>query len=468
MSWRKNTARNFEFQHPNTPSWIGPGSYNVSEAKTPRAQASPAFKNKESRVAFKKSRLKTPAPGYYELEKENRQKKPSSALSSRSERHVYDISDNPDPAEYGQLQSWVKIQRSFKNDNVYYDKPYSPNVGQDITGYAVGRDGSVRPKKRKHRGEEWIGPGSYDTRFDDKPKGHSMKVEAARPDIIIDKRGHPGPGAYNVQDKSSARRANSARRISSVKESDKDPSENAPKGGELKHHFWAEKEAPAASSAFKSRTQRNIWGKPSNTPSPAVYQKNESKRPKSSAVAFGKRTPRFQEVENDVPGPGQYNVDNYRWVTEGPSTARKATNKEFDGNGIPGPGTYEAPSVWSKKKRPPSSIFASKVPRYGSDETITPSPAEYMVKIPENNKTVAIHTSRLGKTKNFMMLPSKDTPSPAEHYSPKPFSQKPGISFPHDERFGPPREDIPGPGTYKIEHGSLIKKSYNSDLFGIK
>lgn len=482
MSWRKNSSRNFQFEHSSTPYNIGPGSYELENNTKKQRPPSAAFKNREKRTTpFDKPKYRTPAPGNYDPLQIDTHIKISSAFKSNSTRKVYDISNNPSPADYGQLNEWGVIKQRRQIEKIT-NKPISPNVGQDINGYDILPDGSLRPKKAKVKDSTYLGPGTYNLEYSYGIGGHSMKESYRKCDLRY-KENNPGPGAYetcinqfNIRPKT----ANTSRiRPSSVTSAkrrcpvEKDPYENAPKGGELKHQPWNKSEFDTSSSTFKSKTKRELWKMKSDTPSPTLYQNTERRRPESAKAAFGQRTPRFLDDDgNGVPGPGAYEVDD-RMIIVSPNssgyTGRHAYDVYSPGNDVPGPGSYETKSMWerNKKKDRPSSVFASNTPRSKNDLEVTPGPADYNAEMKSTNYKIAIRSSRSKKTNNFFAIPAKDNPAPDQYKTERAFNRN-GITIPKDRRFDRNMSNTtPGPGSYKTESDTLIKKSFNSDLLGI-
>lgn len=475
MSWRKDASRDFHFERPGTPCNVGPGSYNLNEQQSSRRPQSACFKNRESRVIFSQGKGKSPAPGQYNTEKTDKKIKKSSPFRTDSTRTVLiNPANNPSPCDHSNLTDWVPKARR-KPQEYFLDRPVSPNVGQDVAGFIIQQDGSIKPKKRKVKDASWLGPGCYDVHIDigrPSSRSHSMK-ESYRTNSWTHKSDVPGPGQYDVTEAVTVTRPHGVKRYSEPRKVGKAKEEGAPKGGELMNEPWVKLESKMSSSMFMSRSKRDLWKKGEPVPPPTKYQTTDRARPESAKAAFGQRTPRFDyHDDTGVPGPGQYNPDRHQWTKEGPPTARRAIDIERIGNGVPGPGSYEPhENEWELyKKKPPNPVFASTVKRDRGDETITPGPGEYSPKFaPRSTSKVSIHASRSKRVNNFMSLPTKENPSPNQYQSQEDrhIGHK-GRTISRNGRFERSYNDgIPGPGSYGIKHATLVKKSYNSELLGI-
>lgn len=480
MSWGKNSSRNFQFDRPSTPYNVGPGSYEIEPA-TSRRQPTAAFKNREKRsTPFDRKKNGIPAPGKYDPIDANTHIKISSSFKSNSERSIYNLNDNPSPADHSVILEWGQKKRRQVPDTIV-DKPFSPNVGQDISGFDILEDGTLRPKKIKKRDGRWIGPGTYNIE-DSYRNGHSMKQPYRNLDLS-NKAKNPGPGEYdtcidqfNPKPKKSYRSRVRPSSVTSARKKfgEKDPSEMAPKGYELKHQPWNKEENDISSATFKSRTKREIFVVKEKTPAPTRYQKTNRNQPSVAKAAFGQRTPRFLDYDgNNVPGPGAYDHDDGSWATLSSNysgfTGRRAFDTYNPGNGVPGPGSYETKSIWerNKKKDRPNSVFASMVPRDKDFGDKTPGPGAYTIETkPKSNSKISIH-SRSKKVNNFFQISSRENPSPDAYYTDRSLGNN-VKTIPKDSKFEKAnRYPTPGPGTYNVEHDSLIKKSFNSDLIGV-
>ena len=460
MSWRKNTARNFQFDLHSTPYNVGPGSYDIES--TPRKQVrsqTPAFKNREKRkTVFDKAKFTTPAPGMYSPFETDKHIKITSSFKTSSRRKVFEPTEYfPSPADHSNLLDWVPKKKQRSMPESYINKPVSNYVGQDISGFDILEDGTLRPKRNKRKDERWIGPGSYNIDFQYN-KGYSINRDDRKIELASKER-VPGPGAYNTRTDTPGH----PQTISKAKRGQQDV---AAKGYELNHKPWNQEEHDISSPFFKSRTKREIFVVTERTPDPTNYQNTQRKRPKSAKAAFGQKSPRFIYKDNDVPGPGAYEAEDCMWITSTTPTGRHAHDVYNPGNGVPGPGSYEPQTTWEKKDKRPSSVFASKVKRKWGEGTANPGPGSYTIDTPRSESKVKIHASRTNKTNNFFEIPTKSNPSPDMYYMDR--SLKNGKTIPKDKRFEKePRNPTPGPGEYKVTHGSLIKKSFNSELIGV-
>ena len=469
MSWRKNTGRDFHFDRPGTPCNVGPGSYNVDSGhpKAERPQSA-CFKNRETRSIFGVAKGKSPAPDVYNPSSTDHHIKMSSPFRTDSTRKVFTPTDNPAPCDHSNLLDWTPKVRERKRQEYILDRPYSPNVGQDVSGYAVMADGTLKPKKKRTRDPNWVGPGYY--RPEDSltyKKGHSLG-DAYRNTDWMPKNDFPGPGSYDVTGAVTVTRPPSVPRYKRTRNVGAIGEDKSPKGGELKHKAWAPTREKMGHASFKSRSRRDLWHRSDDIPGPAEYH-TQRERPKSAAMAaFGQRSPRFNYDDgNGVPGPGAYDTDNYRWRKSGPRTGRRARDNDKVGNGVPGPGAYEPNSdEWQAIPKKPNAAFASMSRREWGVGTDSPGPGTYNVPAPKLTAGVSMHHARSKYVNNFMACPYKDNPSPNQYQRIEPVSTR-GRTISRDSRFERRRDDVPGPGAYEVQHDTLIKKSYNSELIGI-
>lgn len=483
MSWGKNSSRNFQFDRPSTPYNVGPGSYEIDSPSTSRRPPSAAFKNREKRTTpFDRKKGSNPPPGKYDPIDSTSRLSISSSFKSNSERRIYNLNDNPSPADHSTIIEWGAPKRREVPEK-FTEKPFSTYVGQNISGFDILSDGSLRPKKIRKKDERWIGPGTYNVN-ENHQNLHQMK-ESFRVLDPTNKDKNPGPGEYDTRvhqfEKVKSKSYRSKVRPSSVSSSrkpygaEKDPSDFAPKGYELKHQPWNKEEQDISSANFKSRSKREIFVVKERTPAPTNYQNTKRKQPELAKAAFGQRTPRFLDYDgNNVPGPGAYEHDDGSWkiqqVNYNGFTGRRAFDNYNPGNGVPGPGSYETKSIWdrNKKKDRPNSVFASMVPRDKAFADSTPGPGTYSVQAKNNNSSkISIHSSRSKKVNNFFQNSSRENPPPDAYITDRSIGNN-MKTIPKDSKFEKQnRYPTPGPGTYNVKHDSLIKKSYNSDLIGV-
>ena len=232
----------------------------------------------------------------------------------------------------------------------------------------------------------------------------------------------------------------------------------------------------SGSANFKSKTKRELWKKPENTPGPEAYQgktkvikaKVKKKDGQSIEVAFGSSTPRFEDPPNDTPGPGQYEAKEIKWLKNPKETMPKAVYKYAPGNGVPGPGSYEQETTIRIKGTGPSPPFANTATRklvdFGPD---TPGPAGYHIRDrPQSRGT----TTRKDKINRAAFLEIHEGPSPVDYRVMTAPSGPRAQALSRAVRFQDSRNDVPGPGSYNVDHqhDNLIKQSFNSDLVGLK
>ena len=468
MSWGKYTSRDFNFGNSGTSANIGPGSYDVQPVSKIKHCCKTTFgQSKEKRNPFGQKIVKTPDPGAYDLQVSNfRGNRCSSSFKSKTKRSPYSVPDGPSPSDHSNLTSWEpKTKKKVKYSKGKVAKPYSPNVGQDIDGFETGEDGSVKPIYREKRDIQDLGPGSYDVVLP-KNSDNTHVMKSNRPKSCLVDREHsrePGPGQYTPRYVDSKLSPN-------IHECYDQKNAECPKSGELSHGDLTSRRN--ASSSFKSKAKRDLWGKPDDNPGPQAYQgsessieikKNVTSRSKIE-IGFGSSTPRFGESRSDTPGPGQYDAREIRWLKNPKSSMPRARDKYNPGNGVPGPGSYEQESLIKIKGTGPSPVFANTSNRkLVPDPTSTPGPGEYNVR---PSTTSRVMSYRKDKVNRAAFLEIKEGPSPSEYRVYTPPSGVRAASVSRAVRFHDVKSDLPGPGAYDVDHqhDQLIKKSYNSDL----
>lgn len=282
-------------------------------------------------------------------------------------------------------------------------------------------------------------PSSYEVRTDPAAVPTSQIGRGARADLVR-MNGYPGPGAYQIPGSFKGKSADSKSRYNSKKESlrDKNSKTKIENPGPGTYN-----PAPVKSATMYSFGNKT-YGLPSQSsgvdPGPGNYDPNFVNEPNTKQWKFGngERT-HFAEGAPKVPGPGNYDgklsdsAPKYGFGT-GPRQIKSASEQ------VPGPGTYEAPSVRNTMSK---SITGRKPPPKST--SITQGPGAYNPKLPDQAPKYKIGT---GRRADFSA--SKDMPGPGQ-YEPKIAAQ---IS--KSTRFGtgtrPPinsTKQIPGPGAYE-------------------
>ncbi|OHS98406.1 hypothetical protein TRFO_35230 [Tritrichomonas foetus] len=474
-AWCRSTARDFSFAKSNTPEQVGPGSYNV-ETSSPRSARSPSacFKRNDvgaSRDIFQVTSIVTPSPADYDQPFLNTRLACTSSFQSKTKRNLFNLQNNPGPCEYGEVHDW-KPENSKKRARMassYRQKPISGNVGQDVLGYELKDDGSVRVVKKLFHGPEWVGPGSYSPQNQSSSRVHSLN-ECYRHCELWDENDNPGPGKYSPLESDKKY----MRRISDKPKSD----EVIPHKSEgLSQVEWGphlEKGRNSQNSIFKSKTTRKLYPEVEETPSPAAYRVESSRKSGTSMsnAAFGQRSPRFDDKTEISPGPGQYESKKMAWGKKGSSLVRRAVDKYDPSSESPGPGAYSPKqgNSFNKRKKDsrPTSSFASQSKRGWENSTCSPGPGAYNVgrRSESANRKKTIHASRFKETNNFMYNPYMDNPSPADYQHIEKVSKR-GRSISRSDRFDNRVNDTPGPGSYEIVHSSMLKKSNHIDFRGL-
>ena len=472
MSWGKYSGRDFSFGKSTTSANIGPGSYDIDPPRTKVKHCCKTTfgQSKDKRNPWGQKLQKTPDPGAYDIQITGLQGRCiASAFQSKSVRSPYSIHDGPSSADHGQLNDWnPKKRRRIQTSTGRIPMPYSPMIGQKIDGYIQNEDGSLQPIVQPTKDNTYLGPGTYTIQ---NPKSsRSISMCSDRPVSCLVEKEHvmaPGPGQYDPKPINSKLPPN-------IPESAPMKMMDAPKSGELAHGDLTSRRG--ASSSFKSKVKRDLWGKPDGNPSPDAYQDKtkmvKPKRRKKDATtvepAFGSTTPRFEEIPNDTPGPGYYESKEVLWLKNPKSTMPKAVQKYNPGNGVPGPGSYETENFVKIKGTGPSPPFANtltrKLVQEGPD---TPGPGAYTIKSRPSSRGLTMTREKVNRS---AFLEIHDGPSPDEYRVQTAPSGNRAQALSRAVRFQSDKTDVPGPGAYNVDHAhdNLIKISYNSDLVGLK
>lgn len=333
--WCKMTSRDSSFGSSTTSEYVGPGSYNVADEwpkKSFSTRGSHIFTGKAKRNTDLNQSWPTPSAADYNLSIQSTRIGKTSDFKSKSKRNIFNISDTPSPADYSNQTVWAPEQSHRFSSSYYMERPYSPNVGQDVLGYEIDYDGTAVPVKKKYHGEEWVGPGSYSPPETQK-KGRTISKKP-HSDPIRKRDSTPGPGEYDPQS------TNSRSPIAcSIRPKIPLPDPEPQLHGEIKHELWVSSQRTGTSN-FKSKSKRQIFEDNQHTPSPVSYHKQRNHKPTQSLSAFGQRSSRFVVKTNDTPGPGAYEAKPAQWVKQGPEIVPKARRAERMANQVTSPGSY--------------------------------------------------------------------------------------------------------------------------------
>jgi len=452
MSWRKQSERKFDLCNSSTPRSVGPGSYDISEAR--KAEKSSFSQAKYVRSPFGPKISKSPGPGYYFSDNEQNEQKLSSTFASRSTREVYLNNESPAPTEHCKIEVWAEPKKAKKKKGIQKKVHYVPNFGEDVLGYVVSDDGVTRPIKKVKSDGSMIGPGQYSPQLPECLKKHSLDT-SYRDSIFVPRSSTPGPGKYDPYDYTKR----ICRKLSARRE-EKNP--DPPKSGDLTHNDISSK-ASNPSPSFVSKAERELWAKEDPKPDPTKYSVDVAFSSGNTSRSFSKLTPRFRDDDTLTPGPGYYEINKNHWIKKNENHQTVKFRKEPESSEI-GPGYYEVVNDIRPKSQKPSPVFTAKPGKSVLDvDDDKPGPGHYSPII--QSKTISKdlhksspHSSRLGA--------DSDIPPPGHYNTGQNLSTK-GFKMPKSKRFNHSEGvDIPGPGSYLVDHDhdGLIKKSYNSDL----
>lgn len=459
MNWRRETGRDFSLYSKTTPDNIGPGTYDIEFPDVIKSSRRVAFGSGLERQTYSEKREETPDPGVYSASYIDSRIGYSSGFKSNSERKIFEIPNNPSPADYGKLEDW-SVKR--KNTIVKTEKlrPDSPMVGQDILGYEYKEDGKLRPVKKQFNGPSYIGPGSYTPRYDNKysTRYHSMK-EPFRDILQLTNSDTPGPGSYNPMSLTSARKSKISSRYAHWKI-------NESLSGDIGPQEWVPAGRKRPTSSFQSQSARDIFADKRGNPSPDLYQRytDPVRRPESQIhTGFGQRSDRFRSLKSDAPGPGSYEAKPVKWLSGSGKINNKGNFKSFNAaNNYPGPGSYNLDNTWGPHDNKPSSAFATSRRTVHKDST--PGPGSYNIGGTLGKKG---GTEILGNSLDhgsFLRSAQMSNPSPDSYQDVRLLLNK-GVTISKLDRFKETINNTPGPGSYNVGASSLIKKSYNVDYY---
>lgn len=467
MSWKRLSNRDFLLESKATPKEVGPGRYDpeLLDWRFPHEI--------RHQSGLKRPPPPYPSPGDYEPEIYDARIPTSSPFQSRTKRKVFTTNDNPSPDEYNLSHSWTSAKgtdlsisgssplqnrSSFsstipKRAKITSNRP-TPFVGQKtVSCYDISEDGGLHPLYAVKRGPELIGPGSYDPEDQSITRAHymneSLKVPPNNETLA------PGPGRYSPTISRNSLGGSIYERHASA-------GAEPFKGGNLLHPEWNPSGKPT--SSFVSRATRNVFEGKIDTPDPTTYSRQRSYNIPESKTPFGFNQNRFSDSNNEVPGPGAYNVriGNSRRIPPGFPHSQSDSRSVSD---VPGPGQYDVPYTSSPELsyfgERPSSVFASGTFRSGKIGNEVPGPGSYDPRLTNSTGGAEIFETRYEKYGNFSVVPSAENPSPDQYYLLKNPSH--GITISKLGRVPEPPNGFPGPGTYEVTHESLLPKSYHVD-----
>jgi len=373
-----------------------------------------------------------------------------------------------------------------KNDQLFTPGPgkYKPKIilkQQPI--WTIGN--SERPREQN---EDFPGPGSYNLRYkfpegpsysmSSKPKQNLEQMITPGPasynPVRLSQKNifsfgqkyktksnetSPGPGNYNIRKEEDLLVPSSI--FGHAKKFDSDNISKTPGPGNYNYDINTIKvQHPIYSFGRELKILDNI----NENPGPGSYNQKEYFGEEGKKISMG---PKFISKSMEyIPGPGQYNTDNYnKIITKLPSFKigkEKRFSNIFTEN--PGPGSYDyADSANNIKLKKPSWKIGTSLRQPLNDITDSPGPGRY--NLIKNFGDNAPQYSMRGKDNDVNQF---ITPGPgkynidqlltSKHYP----SWKIGTSSRDDDLRMKIREGFPGPGTYQ----SYDKHLLNSPKYG--
>lgn len=457
MLFSLNSKREFSNASKSTPPDIGPGAYEIGSSMGNHKKLLAPFGVRSKRFdLYGNIDPDAPAPGEYNPKSLSSSVAITSAFKSEAERNIFQPSTNPGPSDYDVTGSAVK--RAIRPLNRVKKAPVSRTqsgyVGQDITGF-TDKDGEWVPMKIQFHGPEYLGPGAYDPQPAASMAYPKSLDSSSERDVFNTRERFPGPGAYSPETKSGRLPVAIARTSRGSDNRSDERALYAPS------ETWVSEQAPESSAVFKARDQRNCFAVNSITPGPAAYSRPQKLR-MSAGNGFGYRAERkgFWDT-NANPGPGAYNIKGEKWVKGRNSTTARAVY--HDRRDItPGPGQYKVTSSWGGSGHGATSAFASRSSRDVRVGNGVPGPGRYSPRITDGDRAVppAIRETRFTKLGDWIDQAKNDVPAPDAYQSIETdYGKGRTILNIHKE---PPRDNVPGPGTYDVVHESLLKRSKNA------
>ena len=353
---------------PTVASTSDPGKYTVSDqrsvANVTSAKASPSVRAQRGAAAFSSMTERdlggasdaedTPGPGYYQphYATTNGDAASTPFRSRLKQRPVQPTGDAPPVGHYRLDSRWTSRAEV--------------NSASPAFKSAVPRFGKVRRPTSPE-----LGPGKYPVssthqRFRDAPRGHSFNTSGARGSLVEGTSAiTPGPGSYDLFDKSSALPpAPSHWAASRVKRlpdpptvaSTSDPGKYTVSDQRSVANVTSAKASPSVraqrgAAAFSSMTERDLGGASDaeDTPGPGYYQPHyATTNGDAASTPFRSRLKqRPVQPTGDAPPVGHYRLDS-RWTSreEFNSPAFKSAAPRFGKARRPtspelGPGAYD-------------------------------------------------------------------------------------------------------------------------------
>lgn len=476
---------------------VGPGAY-IGLSNYKKSTNFAPFSTSADRSTDKSTY--TPGPGsYIELfPKQKGRNAPghSSAFASHSSRFEGKAKEVPGPGAYDieKKISPKKLHNKLEFTANWIRLPSAPSIPRLGYGYDETPSGDLimhkGPNVIKGDSKDSVGPGHYNPKYSTSAKVTRWRQSPSNRDGFIQPSSSPGPGSYSQLEKGprykknpTAVFASASKRATDITIELKESSSIPGPGKYVYENTFSHNPNPFSPQNFGSNCQRFYSQSPEPTHlGPGCYNVQDTlKKTKNfdSKAPFCSTDARFAKQNNGSPGPGTYHGDEYQKKVWGKLGAFGCTEKRFvdPKSECPGPGSYSVEpkvgihnSVFFKG----SSVFISRSKRIAENLPINdvPPPGYYEVqghigKVKSEVRTkLTISKEEPPKvafnaqSERFIPLKKNELPGPGTYKIPNIIPGRSVITS-KESRFKPISKDVLGPGCYE-EQETWNKKSFNA------
>ena len=375
-------------KHDDTP---GPNAYKIFPVKTNPAYS---FADKPfSSTRIRKPRPSTaitscsPGPGKYNIRKDNISNTPSYKVGKPPKCKDTVTPCTPGPIHNTRNQSGESSPKyAFGTEPKCNDKrPITPAPGDNKQQKLTGTETPVFSFGKEERGVDSANPPQ-------ESKPHKLRTKTS---LITEKSNFPGPGTYHPSYSNTKLRYPSCRIGTAKRRALYNSNINDPAPNKYDPNYLVKSNKPKSPSFTIGFAQRKLHSHQSFSPGPCAYNVtgNSTCGPK-----YTLRTKYKLRVNNDFPGPGQYELNRRSNWNKDPSwsigtSQRGEELKKIIKENYPGPGMYSV-NVNRDKVR---GITIGKTKRkiYLKEQNNYPGPGQY--RIPCEFDSVNEYTRQQGK-----------------------------------------------------------------------
>ncbi|CAD2222450.1 Sperm-tail PG-rich repeat, putative [Angomonas deanei] len=319
---------------------------------------------------------------------------------------------------------------------------YSPYTEDEKSQKGVSFPTAPREGFENHNGDNDVpGPGQYEVYHDNaKKKGVSFGNAPRENAEPSENNVNVGPGAYDPKREVEIR--NNTHRGYSF-----------PRSNE--NHNEEEEDAPPGPGQYETY----------------YLEKMKYHRSPGAVLSMtgGTRQHHKEEEEEVIPGPGYYNVadEKQQRGVSFPTAPREGFENHNGDNDVPGPGQYEVYHDNSKKK----GVSFGNAPREGfenENEQDVPGPGQYEVYHKKEGKGVRFPTAPREGFDNHHHHNDDEVPGPGQYEVYRDQQKKKGVSFgnaPRETLDEKEKDEVPGPGQYEVYHDP--QHQHNKDKGGV-